>query len=150
MNFPGGDGLRRADSLRPGDDFPSGEEADLALREAIRNRTPLSSGGARAAVVNRTHRVVRERALHLQERKQRSRDLWVPLAIVSILMIAICYAIWGMMDGYDLTPTGIPDASDQLMILLLWSLPVTAVVLGMVWLKRGRAVRVGHNNEAQP
>jgi cytochrome c-type biogenesis protein CcmH/NrfF len=34
------------------------------------------------------------------------------------------------------------------MILLLWSLPVTAVALGLVWLKRGRG-RVGNNGEAQ-
>ena len=61
-----------------------------------------------------------------------------PLGIFSILMIVICYAVWGMMDGYDLTPTGIPDASDQLMILLAWTLPITAVVLGLVWFKRVR------------
>jgi hypothetical protein len=104
--------------------------------------------GARAGVVNRTHRVVREQALTMREQKQKSRSLWVPLAIFSVLLLMICYAIWGMLDGYDLTPNGIPDASDQLMILLLWSLPVTAVLLGVVWIKRGRN-RVGGNNEAQ-
>ena len=36
-------------------------------------------------------------------------------------------------------PTGIPDASDQMMILLLWSLPVTAFLLGLVWIRRGRS-----------
>jgi cytochrome c-type biogenesis protein CcmH/NrfF len=35
-------------------------------------------------------------------------------------------------------PNGVPDASDQLVILLLWSLPVTALVLGLGWYKRGR------------
>ncbi len=94
--------------------------------------------GARSLVVNRTHRVVREQALTLREQKSKSRSLWVPLTISSILMVAICYAIWGVLDGYDLTPNGIPDASDQLMILLLWSLPVTAAILGMVWFKRAR------------
>ncbi|HEY5213392.1 MAG TPA: hypothetical protein VIJ38_10285, partial [Acidobacteriaceae bacterium] len=53
---------------------------------------PLS--GARAVVVNRTHRVVREQALTLREQKQKSRSLWVPLAIVSILLVVTCYAIW--------------------------------------------------------
>jgi hypothetical protein len=99
-------------------------------------------------VVNRTHRVVREQELNLQEQRQKSRSLWVPLAIFSVLMIMICYAIWGMLDGYDVTPTGIPDASDQMMILLLWSVPVTAVVLGLVWLRRGRG-RAGSDREAQ-
>ena len=89
------------------------------------------AGGARSVVVNRTHRVVREQ-------KSKTRSLWVPLGISSILMVAICYALWGILDGYDLTPNGIPDASDQLMILLLWSLPVTAAVLGLVWFKRAR------------
>jgi len=98
-------------------------------------------------LVNRTHRVVREQALTMQEQKRKSRSLWVPLMIFSFLMLVICYAIWGVLDGYDLTPNGIPDASDQMMILLLWSLPVTAVLLGLVWIKRGRN-RVG-SNEAQ-
>jgi hypothetical protein len=104
------------------------------------------AAGASSVVVNRTHRVVREQALTLREQKSKSRSLWVPLAICSILLVAICYAIWGMLDGYDLTPNGIPDASDQLMILLLWSLPVTAVILGMVWFKR---TRTRSDSEAQ-
>jgi hypothetical protein len=104
--------------------------------------------GARAGMVNRTHRVVREQALTMQEQKRKSRSLWVPLMIFSFLMLVTCYAIWGVLDGYDLTPNGIPDASDQMMILLLWSLPVTAVLLGLVWIKRGRN-RVGSNSEAQ-
>jgi hypothetical protein len=94
--------------------------------------------GARSVVVNRTHRVVREQALTMREQKNKSRSLWVPLTISSMLLVAICYAIWGVLDGYDLTPNGIPDASDQLMVLLAWSLPVTAAVLGMVWFKRAR------------
>ena len=93
---------------------------------------------ARAAVVNRTHRVVRAEALTMQEQKQKSRSLWAPLTIFSMLMLVLCYAIWGLLDNYDLTPNGVPDASDQMMLLLLWSLPVTMVVLGVVWLKRGR------------
>jgi hypothetical protein len=106
------------------------------------------SGGARAVVVNRTHRVVREQALTLQEQKQKSRSLWVPLAIISILMVVTCYAIWGMLDGYELAPNGVPDASDQIMLLMLWSLPVTVLVLGLTWIKRGRGC-AGSNGEVQ-
>ena len=94
--------------------------------------------GARAKVVNRTHRIVREQALTMQEQRARSRSLWVPLAICSVLLLTVCYSIWGMLDGYDLTSSGVPDASDQMMVLLLWSLPVTALLLGLVWLRRGR------------
>lgn len=95
-------------------------------------------GAARAQVVNRTHRVVREQALTMREQRSRKRSLWAPVIISSSLLLIICYAFWGMLDGYDITPTGIPDASDQMIILLLWSLPVTAFLLGLVWLRRGR------------
>ena len=101
-------------------------------------RATRLQGGARAQVVNRTHRVVREQALTMREHRSRKRSLWAPIIISSSLLLIICYAAWGMMDGYDITPTGIPDASDQLMILLLWSLPVTAFLLCLVWLRRGR------------
>jgi hypothetical protein len=94
--------------------------------------------GARAQVVNRTHRVVREQALEMREQRSVKRSLWVPVALCSSMLLLLCYAAWGMMDGYDLTPTGIPDASDQIMVLMLWSLPVTAFVLGLVWIRRGR------------
>jgi hypothetical protein len=123
--------------LRPRDQEP---EVAAAFRNA------MTANGARGRMVNRTHRVVREQALSMREQRSKSRSLWVPLTICSILMIAICYAIWGVLDGYDLTPNGVPDASDQLMVLLLWSLPVTAAVLGMVWFKRARG---RSDNEAQ-
>lgn len=95
-------------------------------------------GNARAQVVNRTHRIVREQAMAMQMQRSRSRSLYAPLLICSSLLLLICYAVWGMLDGYELAPTGIPDASDQLLILLIWSLPVTAFVLGLVWIRRGR------------
>ncbi len=123
------------------------EEQEREVAQAFRGT--VMAAGARGGVVNRTHRVVREQALNLREQKQKSRSLWVPLVIFSFLMPSICYAIWGLLDGYELNPIGIPTASNQLMVLLLWSLPVTAVVLGMVWFKRGRG-RSGHDNEAQP
>ena len=94
---------------------------------------------ARASVVNRTHRVVREQALVMREQKQRSRSLWVPLGIFSMLLVGLCYAVWAVLEGYDeLTSTGIPDASDQLAVMMMWFIPVTALVLGSVWLKRSR------------
>lgn len=96
------------------------------------------NGAARAQVVNRTHRVVRAQALDMREQRKRSRSLWAPLLICSSLLMVICYAAWGMLDGYDLVPTSIPDASDQMLILMLWSLPVTAFVLGFVWIRRER------------
>jgi cytochrome bd-type quinol oxidase subunit 1 len=104
--------------------------------------------GARANVVNRTHRVVREQAMTMQAQKKRTRSLWAPMIIFSSLMIVICYAVWGLLDNYDLTPNGVPDASDQMMLLLLWSLPVTAIMLGMIWIRRERG-RSNHSGEAK-
>ena len=107
------------------------------------NATPLSprrsSDGARAVVVNRTHRVVRDQALRMREQRHRSRSLWAPLAICSALLLVVCYAGWRVLAGYDLTPTNIPDASDQMpFLLLLWSFPVAAVALGLIWFRRSR------------
>lgn len=95
--------------------------------------------GARAKVVNRTRRVVHDQALRMREERSRSRSLWLPLGICSALLMVISYAVWGVMAGYDLTPTGIPDASDQMLFLiLLWSIPVAAVALGLIWFRRTR------------
>lgn len=105
-------------------------ETNLPLPEA------RDLGAARAAVVNRTHRVIREEALKMQEQRKRSRGLLAPLFICSVLLLVICYAVWAVMAGYDLTPTGVPDASDQVLLLLLWSLPVTVAVLALTWLRR--------------
>jgi hypothetical protein len=74
----------------------------------------------------------------MREQRERSRSLWVPLVICSLLLIVLCYSVWFMLDGYDVTPNGIPDASDQMLLLLIWSLPVIAAVLGMVWFRRER------------
>jgi hypothetical protein len=110
------------------------------------NLVDANFGTARASVVNRAHRVIRAQALMMREEKQKKQSLWVPVVIFSTLMLLMCYAIWFTLDGYDLTPNGVPDASDQMMIFLLWCLPVTAVLLVTVWFKRGRG-RLGHNGE---
>ena len=99
----------------------------------------IFNGAARAAIVNRTRRVVRAQAVYLQQQRQKTRSLWLPVTICSTLLLLVCYAIWTVLDGYDLTPNGVPDASDQMLLLLLWGLPVTLVVLGLVWLQRGRS-----------
>ena len=108
---------------------------------------PDTRNGARAVAVNRARRVVREEALRLREQRRQTRSLWAPLLVSSTLLLVVCYAVWAVMAENDLTPTGVPDASDQMMLLLLWSLPVTAVVLGLIWLRRQRA---GYHGEQMP
>ena len=119
--------------------FGQREENDFSSRLSM---------GARAGIVNRTHRVVREQALTMREQKSRTRSLWIPVGICSVLLLVICYAAWFMLDGYDITPSGIPDASDQIMLLVLWSLPVTMGLLGVVWFQRNR-VRAASNGEVR-
>ncbi|HEY5381109.1 MAG TPA: hypothetical protein VIJ65_02580 [Acidobacteriaceae bacterium] len=117
-------------------DFPQESASDDRLNERLQNAR--LNGNARAQVVNRTHRVVREQAMNMREQKSRSRSLWAPLMISSSLLMVILYAAWGTLDGYDLTPSGMPDSSYQMFLFLLWLMPVTALVLGMVWVRRGR------------
>lgn len=88
--------------------------------------------------VLRTQRVVQQRAVSMQQRRSRTRSLWIPIGICSILLVSIFYTAWKLLSLYDLTPTGIPDSNYQLVFILIWSLPVTAAILGLVWLQRGR------------
>lgn len=98
----------------------------------------ISAGGARAEVVNRTHRVVRERARAIAVRRQHGRTLWIPLAVCSVLLLIISAAVWNVFDQYEVSPTGIPDASAQMLVLFLWFFPVSAILLVMVWFRRAR------------
>jgi hypothetical protein len=93
---------------------------------------------ARAATVNRTHRVVRERAKILKERRSRIRSLWIPLIVSAALLLMICHSVWTVLDGYELTSIGIPDSSDQFLVLVLWFLPVSMALLVTVWFRRMR------------
>jgi hypothetical protein len=93
---------------------------------------------ARASVVNRTHRVVRERAKTIAARRSRVRSLWIPVAVCSSLLVILCTAVWSALDGYDVTPTGVPDASNQFLVLCLWFFPVSMALLAVVLFRRAR------------
>ena len=43
-----------------------------------------------------------------------------------------------MLDEYELTPTGVPDSSNQIFVLLFWFFPVSAALLSMAWFRRNR------------
>jgi hypothetical protein len=120
------------------------------MSEAFERKNPQDSGfvppavladrsaPARASVVNRTHRVVRERAKSMAARRSRFRSLWIPLAICSSLLVIICTAVWTALDAYDVTPSGMPDASNQFLVLCLWFLPVSMALLAVVLFQRAR------------
>jgi hypothetical protein len=94
---------------------------------------------ARAAMVNRTHRVVRERAQKMQAYRSRLRSLWIPLTICSAFLLMICSAVWTVLDGYELIPIGVPDSSDQFLVLFLWFFPVSMALLLTVLFRRMRS-----------
>jgi hypothetical protein len=110
----------------------SGEESPAVVRMAMDGM----NAPARASVVNRTHRVVRERARSIAARRSRVRSLWIPLAVCSSLLIILSTAVWSILDQYEVNPTGVPDASNQFLVLLMWFLPVSMALLALVLFRR--------------
>jgi len=101
---------------------------------------------ARAEIVNRTHRVIRERAQSLRSQRNQARGLWLPVGVCSVLLLMVCYAAWTMVIQNDANPTNVPEANEQITILMLWFLPVSVAVLATVWFRRGRK----HNENQNP
>lgn len=99
---------------------------------------------ASASLVNRTHRIVRERAVTIQAQKTKVRSLLIPLTVSAALLLAVVCAAWIMLDEYDVTPVGLPDASNQIFVMMLWCLPISAIALAVVAFRRnGSRVDIG-------
>jgi hypothetical protein len=102
---------------------------------------------ARAAIVNRTHRVVRARAVAMQARKRTVQDLIVPFAICSTILLLIASAVWSLGDeslaefeggvGKRILEFG-GDAGSSISILLIWFLPLSVITAAIVMLRRSR------------
>jgi hypothetical protein len=107
-------------------------------RSFVRSAMTEANLSARTSVVNRTHRVVRERAKTMAAQRSRARGLWIPLAVCSSLLVIICTAVWSALEAYDVTPGGVPDASNQFLVLCLWFLPVSMALLALVLFQRAR------------
>jgi zinc transporter ZupT len=99
-------------------------------------RNPIVSTEVRTAVVNRTHRVVRERARVMQAQRSRNRALWAPILVASSLVIVLISAFWLMFDEYEMLADNATDGKFHLPILLIWFLPVTGALLIMAVMKR--------------
>jgi hypothetical protein len=114
-------------------------------------RTALGSvdTGARASVVNRTHRVVRQRAKVMQARRSHVRGLMVPLILCSILLILTAVAVWsGLYQGVEVVEADVAalatsDANNHFLVMLLWFVPVSIVLLGTFLIRRSRSAS-GH------
>jgi hypothetical protein len=104
---------------------------------------------ARAGVVNRTHRVVRQRAKVMQQRRSRVRGLVFPLILCSVLLVLTCLAVWTGLDQYqateaaeavqaDVSALAAMDTGNHFLVVLLWFVPVSMAVLAILWYRRSR------------
>jgi cytochrome c-type biogenesis protein CcmH/NrfF len=50
----------------------------------------------------------------------------------------LCTAVWSVLDQYEAAPMGVPSASNQFLVLLVWFFPVSMALLAMVWFRRTR------------
>ena len=99
--------------------------------------------GIRGPVVNRTHRVVRERAKMLQQRRSYVRSLMLPLMVSAALLILTVFAVWSGLYQYPATEAAgaVQEAAtqtDQSMVMLMWFVPVSLTVLAVIWFARSR------------
>ncbi|HEV2646542.1 MAG TPA: hypothetical protein VGU46_09280 [Acidobacteriaceae bacterium] len=98
----------------------------------------------RGDVVNRTHRVVRERAQAMQARRSRARGLMVPMAICAVLLVLMAGGMWsGLYQNpavvetlqSDVAALTTLDASRESMVALMWFVPACLAVAGAVLLR---------------
>jgi hypothetical protein len=107
----------------------------------------FSQLAASSRVVNRTHRVVRQRAQVLKARRSYVRSLTVPLVLCSALLILTIAAVWTGLYDYQGAADALQDVSssiaaatdDEFLVMLFWFVPVTLAVMGAVWLTRSRS-----------
>ena len=106
----------------------------------VLSRASLSSlnAAADASMVNRTHRVVRERARTMQANRKKIRGLMLPLLVCSTLMILLFSAFWVVLEQYELIASDTPTQSHHLFLLLLWFVPVSGSLLALVWFRLSR------------
>ena len=128
-------------------DYEAFERSSVArfAAEGTSLRRDFNAAGISAAVSNRTHRVVRERAKILRARRSKARSLWLPLTVCAALMVGACFAIWTVLVEWESVPSGIPDASQQLLVFTMWSLPLSAALLALVWFRRSPANTQGED-----
>ena len=113
---------------------PGGDDSAVFARTALRS----VDTAARIGVVNRTHRVVRQKAKSMRARRSYVRSLMVPLAISSVLLLLACFAVWSGLYQYEATEAAEAvqadvaalDANNHLLVILLWFVPVTLALLG--------------------
>ena len=120
------------------------EELDALEFARVRHATSSPDIAASAPIVNRTHRIVRARANAMRAQKSRMRTLLIPSLVSGGLLIVLSFAVWTVLDQYELNPIGLPDASQQMLVLMIWCMPLTAAFLAVVWVRRSRLKKDGN------
>jgi hypothetical protein len=124
-----------------GSEFRGSDAASDALRAMAGMHL-----AARAGVVNRTHRVVRERAKVMKERRSRARSLTVPLIVCSVLLLLTALALWtGFYQSQaaeavqaDVTALASADAGNHFLVVMLWFVPASIALMVTLWVRRSR------------
>jgi hypothetical protein len=101
---------------------------------------------ARSGVVNRTHRVIRERARIMQEKRERDRSLMLPLLLCSGLLLITAFAVWSGLYQYqaaeavqaDVAALAANDVTNHFLVVMLWFVPVSIALMVTVWVRRSR------------
>jgi len=116
-------------------------DSGILVRSALRSM-PVT---ARNGVVNRTHRVVRERARVLQAKRSRDRSLMLPLIVCSILLILSAFAVWSglyqaqTVEAMEADVAALADVNNHLFVVFLWFVPVSLAVLATIYVRRSRS-----------
>jgi hypothetical protein len=108
-----------------------------AGREVLRG-THAINATASAAMVNRTHRVVRERARNLQARRSKVLSLFIPLGISTGLLVTLACALWTAFEDFEGSSAGLPNTSGMV-VFLVWSVPISAMILAVIWFRRANS-----------
>jgi hypothetical protein len=116
------------------------------LNQAERSAQTATAGmnaAASAALVNRTHRVIRERADKMRDQRNKVRSLWIPLSVSAALLMTLACALWTAFEDFEGSSAGLPNTSGMV-VVLVWSVPISAMILAVTWSRRASA---GSENE---
>jgi|HubBroStandDraft_2_1064218.scaffolds.fasta_scaffold518210_2 hypothetical protein len=125
---------------------PQFESKSQTVDRAVSSLSGVSTA-ARGAVVNRTHRVVRQRAKVMQARRSHMRSLMVPLILCGVMLALTVFAVWSGLYQYqateaaeavqaDVAALAATDATNHFLVVLLWFVPVSLALLAAIWLRR--------------
>ena len=121
--------------------------SEMAELSVLSRRAMAMNAAAPAHLVNRTHRVVRQRATTMQARRSYMRSLMVPLVLCSVALALAAFAVWsGMYQStdaaeaiQDVASLASSETTNHLLVTMLWFVPLTLILLVAVWVRHVRS-----------